>query len=72
MFKLFSTKTVLGAIVTALGYLSDPTILALLPHKAAAIVTAVGGVLTALGIRHAIDQGAGVVQPAAPAPPAAS
>lgn len=50
-------KTVLGALTTAAGIVSQPDVLALLPHKAASVVTVVGGVLTVIGARHAIDKG---------------
>jgi hypothetical protein len=47
-------KTITGAIVAAFGYISDPKVLAILPEKWAGIITAIGGLLAAIGVRHAI------------------
>ena len=47
-------KTLTGAALWALGQVSRPEVLALLPERAAAIVSAAGALLGALGIRHAI------------------
>jgi hypothetical protein len=47
-------KTVTGAIVGAIGWLSRPEVLAILPEKVASIVAAAGAVLAAIGVRHAI------------------
>jgi hypothetical protein len=47
-------KAITGAIVAALGYVLRPEVLAILPEKASAIITAIGAVLTVLGLRHAI------------------
>lgn len=52
-------KTITGALVTAVGWLSQPQVLQLLPDKVAYIVTAAGAVLTAVGIRHAVAKAAG-------------
>lgn len=49
-------KSILGAVVTAVGYLSQPDVLALLPHTAASIVSAVGGVLSVIGLRAAVSK----------------
>lgn len=49
-------KSIVGAIVTATGVLLDPSAFAVLPHKVATVVTAVGGILTVLGLRHAISK----------------
>jgi hypothetical protein len=46
-------KTILGAIVWAVGYLLQPGVLAALPEKVAAIVQAVGAVLAVFGFRSA-------------------
>lgn len=53
MKHLFS-KTVIGAVIAVVGKLSDPSILALMPAKAAAVVTGVGMILGAFGVRAAI------------------
>lgn len=59
--KHFFTKTVAGSIIAALGYLSQPEVMAVLPKKAAAIVTTVGIVVSVLGVRGAIAKnGAGL------------
>lgn len=47
-------KTISGALLTAFGYLSQPDVLAVLPTNVAAIITAVGIVLGAFGIRTAL------------------
>jgi hypothetical protein len=47
-------KSILGAIITAVGYVLRPEVLNVLPEKVGAIVSAIGGILTVLGIRHAI------------------
>jgi hypothetical protein len=47
-------KTITGALVAAIGYLSRPEVLALLPQRWAAIITAAGAVLSAIGLRHAV------------------
>lgn len=47
-------KTLTGAALAIFGYVSQPQILALLPVKPAGIIAAVGGLLAALGLRHAI------------------
>lgn len=49
-------KTILGAVVTGFGAVSDPAVLGYLPHKAASVVTVIGAVLTAIGIRHAVGK----------------
>jgi hypothetical protein len=48
-----TSKTVAGAAVAAFGYLSDPQVYAVLPHNAAAAVTAAGVLLSVIGLRTA-------------------
>ena len=50
-------KTILGAVVTAVGWLSQPEVFNALPERAAAVVTAAGAILAAVGLRHAIYKG---------------
>jgi hypothetical protein len=47
-------KSITGAIVAILGYLSQPSVLAVLPEKVASIIIAVGALLAVVGIRLAI------------------
>lgn len=47
-------KTVTGAVVWAYGTLEASGVVQFLPPKVAAIVQVVGGVLTALGLYHAV------------------
>lgn len=47
-------KTITGGAVAVLGWLSQPDVLAFLPEKVGAIVTAAGALLGVFGIRHAI------------------
>jgi len=47
-------KTILGGVISVFGYVSDPGVLAVLPHKVSAVVTAIGGFLALIGIRHAV------------------
>ena len=54
--NLLKTRTVLGAILSVFGYLNQAEVLAVLPEKVAAIVTAVGLVLSAIGVRAAIEK----------------
>lgn len=49
-----NVKTICGAILTAIGILSRPDILAMLPEKVSAVVTAAGAVCTVVGVRHAM------------------
>lgn len=51
---MFASKTIWGTLLAVLGYLAQPEVLAVLPEKVAAIVTAIGVVLGAIGVRHAI------------------
>ena len=46
--------TVGGALLAAFGVLADPTIYALLPHKAAVTVAVIGVVLNQFGLRRAV------------------
>lgn len=57
-------KTITGALIAAFGYISQPQVLAVLPEKVAGVVTALGGLLAALGLRHAIAK----ITPAATPP----
>lgn len=52
-------KTITGALVWVVGTLSHPDIFATLPANVAAVVSAVGVVLGAVGVRHAIAKGPG-------------
>lgn len=54
----FTSKTVLGAVLWAVGFLLQPEVLAALPEKWSALLQALGGVLTAFGIRSAIGKAA--------------
>jgi hypothetical protein len=57
------SKTVWGAILWVIGFLTQPGVLSALPEKVAAVIQAVGIVLGAIGVRHAIAKAAiGVVQ----------
>jgi hypothetical protein len=49
-------KTIGGAIVAAVGYLSSPDVFAVLPKKVAAVVTVLGIILSAVGARHAVKK----------------
>ena len=49
-------KTILGAVISAAGFLAQPEVFALLPERVAAVVTAVGAVLCVVGGRHAISK----------------
>lgn len=53
------TKTVAGAALNGLGYLADPNVTGFLPPKYQWISTAakfLGGLLAAIGVRHAIEK----------------
>jgi len=52
--KWLTGKTIIGAIVAAVGYLSQPDVFALLGARPASIVTVAGVLLSALGLRHAV------------------
>jgi len=52
--QLFKSKTVWGALIAVFGYLADPSVLAVLPPKVAAVVTGLGIILSAFGARDAI------------------
>jgi hypothetical protein len=45
-------KTIGGALLAGFGVISQPDVLAVLPHKWATVITAVGFVLSAFGIAH--------------------
>lgn len=47
-------KTISGALLTVVGYLSQPDVLAVMPEKLAAIVTSVGILLSVFGLRVAV------------------
>lgn len=53
-------KTISGTVLAVLGYLLQPEVLAVLPSQVAGIVSAIGVVLAAVGIRHAIAKGPAV------------
>jgi hypothetical protein len=53
-FSPATSKTIWGAIIGLVGWLAQPDVLALLPEKTAAIITAVGGLLAAIGLRSAV------------------
>ena len=62
-FSWFTSKTIWGALLTVFGYLTQPGVLSVLPEKIAAVVTSIGVVLAAIGVRTAIAKSAvGVVQ----------
>lgn len=48
------SKTLWGTLLAVFGYLSQTDVLAVLPVKVAAVVTSIGAVLAAVGIRAAI------------------
>lgn len=50
--RWLKSLTVQGSLLAALGYLARPEVLALLPEKYAAVVTAVGAVAAAFGLRR--------------------
>lgn len=50
-------KTITGALVWAIGTLTHPDIFATLPGNVAAVVSAIGVVLGAVGVRDAIAKG---------------
>jgi hypothetical protein len=52
--KWLTGKTIAGAFAAAFGYLAQPEVFALLPGKAAGIVTVAGALLSVLGLRHAV------------------
>ncbi len=54
--NLLKTRTVLGAVLAVIGYLAQPEVLAVLPAKVASVVTAIGLVLSAIGVRAAIEK----------------
>lgn len=47
-------KTITGGLLYGIGIASQPDVLAILPPQAGGLVQAIGVVLAALGIRHAI------------------
>ncbi len=50
----FGWKTITGAVVWAVGMLSQPEVFAILPDSVGKVIMAVGGVLSAVGLRHAV------------------
>lgn len=51
------TKTIAGAALDALGYLADPSVTGMLPPKYQWVSTSarvLGGLLAAVGVRHAL------------------
>lgn len=50
-------KTISGAILWGVGILTSPEVFAALPGPLASVVSVVGVVLGALGVRHAIAKG---------------
>ena len=56
MFDFLKSKTIWGAVLTAFGYVAQPEVLGVLPEPAAAIVSAIGLVLTAFGIKYRQNQ----------------
>lgn len=54
MFSGLTSKTIWGAIIAVLGYILKPEVLAVLPEKAAAVVTGLGIILGVFGIRSAV------------------
>lgn len=56
MFNVFKSKTVWGALIAVIGYLLQPDVLAVLPGTVASIVTAIGALLSAIGLRLAVEK----------------
>lgn len=60
--ELIQTRTVIGTILMILAYLTDPTTLAALgnivaiPAWVPVVLGVVGGLLTAIGVRAAIEK----------------
>ena len=53
-FEILKSKSIWGVVVLIVGFLAQPTILAILPAKASAILAAVGGLVAAIGYRDAV------------------
>lgn len=53
---MLKSKTILGVIVTVIGFLTQPDVLALLPYKWGVVITSIGAIITAWGLRSAIDK----------------
>lgn len=51
-----TSKSFIGVVVMVLGYLLQPSVLAVLPGKVSAIVAAIGALLAAFGFRQAITK----------------
>jgi len=62
-FSLLGSKTIWGTVIAIVGYLLQPSVLAVLPEKVAGIVTAIGGLLAAIGLRSAISNNGPSVTP---------
>ncbi len=54
--RFMFSKTMVGAYVNALGYATSPDFYNLLPAKWAKALQVGGGLLMALGVRHAISK----------------
>lgn len=52
---LLKSRTVWGTIIAVAGALASPEVLAILPQKWAAIITAIGVVVGAIGMRIAVQ-----------------
>jgi hypothetical protein len=63
-FSMLTSKTIWGTVIALVGYLLQPNVLAVLPEKVAGIITAIGGLLAAVGIRAAIAGNGPSVTPA--------
>lgn len=53
-FDFLKSKTVWGAIVAVIGFITQPAILGVLPEKVSGIILAIGALVTAIGARDAI------------------
>ena len=53
-FNLFASNTIRGVLLAIIGFLTQPSVLGILPAKVAAIITAIGALLGAIGLRNAI------------------
>lgn len=55
-YSRFTSKTIWGAVIAAAGFVAtnQAQLVALLPHSLGVYVTAIGGILAAIGARDAI------------------